>query len=78
MDAGAERNAHAAAAQAKAAAARGESAADARGKLDLLALRDELTHGDAELNKELDAFVLDPGFPRAYREAKEGPLKDEN
>jgi len=66
------------AAQAKAAAARGENAADARGKLDLLALRDELTHGDAELNKELDAFVLDPGFPRAYREAKEGPLKDEN
>ncbi|HUJ28031.1 MAG TPA: MBL fold metallo-hydrolase [Myxococcales bacterium] len=64
--------------QANAAAARGQSAEEARKAVDLGALRAELTRGDAELDKELDAFVLDPGVPRALREAKEGPLKDEN
>ena len=27
--------------------------------------------------KAFDGFFLGPGFPRAYREAKEGPLHDE-
>ena len=43
-----------------------------------LASRRELTHGDAKLEHDLDTYVLDPGYPRALREAKEGPLKDEN
>jgi glyoxylase-like metal-dependent hydrolase (beta-lactamase superfamily II) len=64
--------------QAKTAAARNLSLEEARKQLDIAELRKELTHGDADLDKDLDAFVLDPGFPRAYREAKEGPLKDEN
>jgi cyclase len=65
-------------AQAKAAVAQGQTLDQASAKLDLAQLRKELTHGDAELTKELQSFVVDPGFPRAYREAKEGPLHDEN
>jgi cyclase len=64
--------------QAKAAVARNMSEEEARKQLDIADLRKQVTHGDAELDKDLDAFVLEPGFPRAYREAKEGPLKDEN
>ena len=64
--------------QAKASVARGETVEQARVKLDIAALRAEVTRGEVELGKQLDQFVLDPGFPRAYREAKEGPLKDEN
>lgn len=64
--------------QAKASVARGETVEQARANLDVAALREELTKGDAELGRQLDQFVLDPGFPRAYREAKEGPRKDEN
>ena len=33
--------------------------------------------GDEERGRAFDGFFLGPGFPRAYREAKEGPLKDE-
>jgi cyclase len=66
------------ASQARAAVARHETLEAARAKLDIAAVRAELTGGDAELDRELDAFVLDPGFPRAFREAAEGPLHDEN
>jgi hypothetical protein len=33
--------------------------------------------GDEERGRAFDGFFLGPGFPRAYREAREGPLKDE-
>jgi cyclase len=62
----------------QAASLRNETLEDARKKLDVKALRDELTKGDAQLNRDFDSSVLEPGFARALREAKEGPLKDEN
>jgi glyoxylase-like metal-dependent hydrolase (beta-lactamase superfamily II) len=62
----------------QAASLKTETLEAARKKLDVKALRDELTKGDPQLNKDFDSFVLEPGFARAYREANEGPLHDEN
>ena len=65
------------AAQAKEAAKEGLSLEDARKKLDVQRFREQFAHGDEQKGKAFDGFFLGPGFPRAYREAKEGPLHDE-
>jgi hypothetical protein len=65
------------AAQAKEAAKEGLSLEDARKKLDVQRFREQFAHGDEKTGKAFDGFFLGPGFPRAYREAKEGPLHDE-
>jgi len=65
------------AAQAKEAAKEGLSLEDARKKLDVHRFREQFAHGDEQTGRAFDGFFLGPGFPRAYREAKEGPLHDE-
>lgn len=61
--------------QAKAAVARGETVEQARAKLDVAALRAELTRGDAELGRQLDALVLDPGFRARTGKGRKGRSK---
>ena len=58
-------------------AASGLTEEQARKRLDLGHLRDEFTGGDQGRNILFDGGFTDPGFHRAFREAKEGPLHDE-
>ena len=64
--------------QVRAAAKEGLSLDEARKKLDVERFRKEFAKGDEQTARAFDGFFLGPGFPRAYREAKEGPLKDES
>jgi hypothetical protein len=50
---------------------------EARKKLDVERFRKELAHGDEQKARAFHGFFLGPGVPRAFREAKEGPLQDE-
>jgi cyclase len=57
----------------------GLTAEEARKKLDLKSIREKFARGDERIGRNFDGLFLDPGVPRAYREAKEGhPLQDED
>ena len=59
-------------------AKQGLSLDEVRKKLDMADFREKFARGDEDLRLKFDGFFLGPGVPRAYREAKEGPLHDEN
>lgn len=65
-------------AQVRTAAKEGLSLEQARKKLDVERFRKEFAHGDEQKARAFDGFLLGPGVPRAFREAKEGPLRDES
>ena len=65
-------------AKVKALAQQGLSLDEARAKLDVDDIREKFARGDEMLRAKFDGLFLGPGVPRAYREAKEGPLQDEN
>ncbi|MFL5312434.1 MAG: MBL fold metallo-hydrolase [Myxococcales bacterium] len=64
--------------QVRAAAKEGLSLDEARKKLDVERFRKQFAKGDERKARAFDGFFLGPGLPRAYREAKEGPLQDES
>jgi glyoxylase-like metal-dependent hydrolase (beta-lactamase superfamily II) len=63
--------------QVRAAAQEGLTLEETRKKLDLERFRKEFAQGDEQKARAFDGFLLGPGVPRAFREAKEGPLQDE-
>ena len=63
--------------QVRQAAKEGLSLEDVRKKLDVQRFREGFARGNEEIGRAFDGFFLGPGVPRAYREAKEGPLHDE-
>ena len=65
-------------AKVKALAQQGLSLDETKAKLDVKDIREKFARGDETLRLKFDGFFLGPGVPRAYREAKEGPLQDEN
>jgi glyoxylase-like metal-dependent hydrolase (beta-lactamase superfamily II) len=64
--------------QASALQKQGLSLADARKKADFSALRTELCGDDSWCRFGFDGVFVGPGFARAYREAKDGKLNDED
>ncbi len=46
--------------------------------VNLSEFRDKMAGNDASRQRVFDQYFVGPGAVRAYREAKEGPLKDEN
>lgn len=64
--------------QASALQKQGLTLADARKKADFAALRTEFCGDDSWCQFGFDGVFVGPGFGRAYREAKEGKLHDED
>jgi len=64
--------------QTAAAARQGLSLEDTLKKIDLKDLREQFVKGDSERGFFFDGGYLPTAVGRAYREAKEGPLHDEN
>jgi cyclase len=64
-------------AQASAAQKQGLTLADARKKADFSALRAEMCGNDSWCQFGFNGVFVGPGFARAYREAKDGKLRDE-
>lgn len=60
------------------AAGKGLSLEDTRKKIDLSEFRKQIAGDDPKLNRDFDNLFVQPGVRRAYREAKEGKLNDEN
>jgi glyoxylase-like metal-dependent hydrolase (beta-lactamase superfamily II) len=70
--------AEAVSARVKELAGKGLSLDEVRKQLDVKDVREKFAHGDKDRAERFDGFFLGPGVPRAYREAKEGPLQDED
>jgi glyoxylase-like metal-dependent hydrolase (beta-lactamase superfamily II) len=65
-------------ARVRALAAKGLTLEEVRQRLDLADVRARFAHGDEELGRRFDGLFVAPAVARAYREAKEGPLQDED
>jgi len=46
--------------------------------VDMAKFRSQMAGSDPARGRNFDEYFVSPGAGRAYREAKEGPLKDEN
>jgi len=46
--------------------------------VDMAKFREQMAGGNQVRGRNFDEYLVTPGAVRAYREAKEGPLKDEN
>jgi cyclase len=66
------------ASQVQALAKQGLSLEETRKKVDVERQRKQFAKGSDERAKAFDGFFLAPAIQRAYREATEGPLQDEN
>jgi len=64
--------------QASAAAKQGLSLDETLKEIDLKDLREQFVRGDSERGYFFDGGYLPTAVGRAYREAKEGPLHDED
>jgi hypothetical protein len=64
--------------QAHAAVKAGKTQEEFVKSVDLSEYRDKMAGSDKSRIRVFDQYFLAPGSVRAYREAKEGPLKDEN
>jgi cyclase len=65
-------------AQAQAGAKAGLTLEQTQAKVDVSQMRPAFTHGDRKLERNFDEFFFKPAVKRAYREVKEGKLKDED
>ena len=64
--------------QAKEAVQKGQSLDEFRKSIDLAEFRRQMAGADYFQNRDFDDSVIRAGLERTYREAKEGPLKDED
>jgi len=64
--------------QAHAAVRQGQTQEQFQKSLDLTEFRRKMADDNASRQRVFDQYFVAPGSVRAYREAKEGPLKDEN
>ena len=56
----------------------GKTQAEFQKSVNLTEFRDKMAGSDVSRQRVFDQYFVAPGAVRAYREAKEGPLKDEN
>ncbi len=64
--------------QAHAAVKQGITQEQFKKSVDMAKFRSQMTGDDPERGRNFDEYFVSTGAVRAYREAKEGPLKDEN